>query len=458
MPDEQPLSNDDLNAVLNGVLEAYWRAVQTAATREPVRIDLDGPPAPDGRRRLLPGVARIAGASGPDELIELRPHCDADTLVLCDRVNADLLAARPDHPLGGTEIVDTLAPLLAGELNEHDPALARTYPGAEQAVPTYVHFGQQSADELARMAMGEGWMAAHDPAEGRRQADRDAALEGPEAPPPPDARRDRAALAAWLERRGLRHAERIAHEMASPGFRLVRHADGQPRPRTRIGGPGALPPGVAWPTTGPRHRPLDLLAIVDLAELEPTVPGGAPMPHAGCLLFYADLGPEQPASGDAPHTYGWFGEPTPNEEGAGARVLWVEPGDDPVEAAAPRRPESRALALPSYRVARQELVLFDTDPIGVSLGFDDHLQYRPLEDASFALRSDGSPGWVRTDWVLGGAVNVDALGEAGVPNPALLLRLDSVDLQDAGSIEFRIPFDALARGDWAQAFAVGESA
>lgn len=129
----------------------------------------------------------------------------------------------------------------------------------------------------------------------------------------------RAALARALSERGVAdRAIGLVLDRTRPGIALTGTRD--PR-RTRIGGPGVLPPGAAWPGRWAecfdgvtRFLHLALLAVIDFSEL-PHVP---PLPPDGTLVLYHDL-----------ETHG-FGQPF-----SGTRALYVPKGEPLVEAPEP---------------------------------------------------------------------------------------------------------------------------
>jgi hypothetical protein len=125
------------------------------------------------------------------------------------------------------------------------------------------------------------------------------------APPPGDPLTDRAALAALLVARGVAEiqATTLADE-AEVVLDLVSPPPGAPAPRSRLGGPALLPPGVAWP------EGRTFLAGLDLHELR-----ADGLPHAGWLLVFSAM--------------------EPGDVTAGVVVLGVAPGEEPVPAQGP---------------------------------------------------------------------------------------------------------------------------
>lgn len=467
-----------------GVGGAVRAAVEAAGVERPFVVKYRLSPRDEGPEMPLPGFVRIGSErfrdrmrtfssvdgealdrlvtgeeSGEVALVELAGHCDSETLRACREVNTAIALWRdfddPDKQRA-LAALDALAARLAGELNGEagfagiaDPFLVVV----EVADPL-------GGDGLlrARRALGparvERFVASLASAVEAAQA-ADVDLAG--------ARQDRDVLAGWLRARGLgEHARTIAHEAARPAFRLTRDGEGS-RPGSRIGGTGLLPPGAPWPRTA-AGRPLSFLAGVDLGELPHVLAGTEVLPEAGWLLFFADLNDE----GEA---LGFIGEPTLNEEGADARVLWLAPGSDPVEAEPPADlPRESHVRLPERRVtARFQLTLEDSEGSGESLGLD-ATESVAYDEIACALRgdepsddddSDWEAGdweagdWEAGDWVLGAVTGVQGLPpEAGT---VLLLHLGSIEFSDAGAIQFRIPEAALEARDWSQICAEGDS-
>src|SRR4051794_16017976 len=100
-------------------------------------------------------------------------------------------------------------------------------------------------------------------------------------------------------------------------------------------------------------RPLSFLAVVDLTELPPST-----LPDAGFLLFYADL--------DNDEARGLI-EPVGNDAGSPARVLYVDPADEPLPATEP--PGSIALSERPV-TAVEQLTLPDDYEVEERLGLD----------------------------------------------------------------------------------------
>lgn len=261
---------------------------------------------------------------------------------------------------------------------------------------------------------------------------------GRDQPSPELAKRaltSRDALQELLVNLGLAaHAERLAHQIAEVGLLLQASEDG----RSRLGGPPLLAPGMDWPTEE-NGRPLSFLAAFDLAEMPP----GDGRPEKGWWLFFADLGEDD---------RGWgFFEPTRNVEGARARVFHTAPTEDPLEAEPPPAVASGYARLRDRRVHFNPVL---TLPIGydaaVSLGLDPY-ESRAYEAVHQALAAALGPGAGPGHWVGGHATG--AQGEQPAEDTALMLHMSEdtslgFSFLDAGTIQFRIPRDALARGDY----------
>ena len=365
--------------------------------------------------------------SGLVARVDVSGFCDPDTLRACREINTALSRDfdDPDQQRARTAL-GALGARLAGELNREG-----RYPGVADPFLVLVEVGDPYTDtdgiERARSAIG------------RERVERFvASLATQVAAPatPVDAvRHDRKALAAWLTQRGLaEHADRIA-QTAQHSLRLVPAGDAN----TRLGGPGLLPAGADWPRTS-AGRPLAFLAALDLAEL----PTEGRLPDAGWLLFFADLD-------DQGEALGFIGEPTPNAPGADAQVLWTA---EPPAAAEPPAdlPDEPHIRSGELRVApRPQLTLEDGYESGEALGLDP-AQAQAYDEIAETLR-DFDEG---DDWVLGAVTGVQ--GHSPEEGTVLLLHLASIEFQDAGTIQFRIPEEALAARDWSQICAEGDSA
>lgn len=300
----------------------------------------------------------------------------------------------------------------------------------------------------------------------------------------------RSALQAELLAAGLPGAvaRRVAFDVAERGLRLVPGTDAQ---RSRLGGPGLLPPGEPWPRAD-GDRPLSFLAGLDLAE----APDAAPLPSAGWLLFFADLGDDDG---------GGLIEPTVCGPGAKARVLFVAAGAEPAAVQPPPGLEDvlrerrvafvPQLTLPDGYESAREIGLTDEaaetydevagrlrlgpdaeadvdedlDDDGEDAGWETLVALREQvgDDARLGElltewpedRSGEPPGL--DHWVLGAVTGVQ--GHPAEADTVLLLHVSNDwDLQfeflDGGAIQFRIPRDALAARDWARVVAEPGSA
>ena len=360
--------------------------------------------------------------------VELSAFCDPDTLRACREIDTALSRSRDFHhpdQLRARTALGALGARLAGELNREG-----RYPGVADPFLVLVEIGDPyntDGIERARSAIG------------RERVERFVASLATQvaatATPVDAVRHDRKALAAWLTERGLaEHADRIA-QAAQHSLRLVPAADAN----TRLGGPGLLPARAEWPRTS-AGRPLAFLAGLDLAEL----PSEGRLPDAGWLLFFADLD-------DQGEALGFIGEPTPNEPGADAQVLWTA---EPPAAAEPPAdlPDEPHIRSGELRAApRPQLTLEDGYDSGEELGLDP-AQAQAYDEIAESLRDFGE----EDDWVLGAVTGVQ--GHAPEAGSVLLLHLASIEFQDAGTIQFRIPEEALAVRDWSQICAEGDSA
>ncbi|WP_232662929.1 DUF1963 domain-containing protein [Pseudonocardia sp. TRM90224] len=262
---------------------------------------------------------------------------------------------------------------------------------------------------------------------------------------------NRADLAEHLRLHGLgEHADRLAHEVATIGLLLEPGGSGL----SRIGGLPLLPPDVAWPRTSD-DRPLSFLAALDLAEIGPLL--GPQWPTSGVLMFYADIDPE--------HIEDLLSG-VPNADGAEARVFATDtptPVDVPSTLVERERFLDVTLVLDERVVLpRTALSLPDGYEIWHRLGFpEDHDgRYDEALEAMVSSRS-GAPD-APEHWVGGHAAGV----QVNQPDPAdtiLLLRLASdsdirFDFLDGGTIQFRIPEEALGRSDWSAVVGMADSA
>jgi hypothetical protein len=371
--------------------------------------------------------------------LDVAARLDADALRACAELEGALgLYADPAEQTRAEPVVAELCDRLTVRLGERD-----RFSGATADFLPLVAFGERyspdrvgAALERAERNLGrervKPFLAAmRSQAPARRGADVDLARR---------ALVDRHALEELAGTLGLgAHATRLAHQVAEVGF-LLRTSDSG-KSGSRLGGPALLPPGVAWPT-GPRDRPLSFLAAIDLSEL----PVRAGWPTAGWWLFFAELGEDDE---------GWgFFEPERNVEGARARLLHVPPADEPVETDPPSSLAEDGLLL-RHRSIRFDalLTLPDSYDAPESLGLDP-FEARAYEALQAALwDAVGDPSWKGgRHWVAGHVTG--AQGEPPEEGTELLLHLANDDdlglsFLDAGTIQFRAPADALARGDYA---------
>ncbi len=391
-------------------------------------------PNPEAAVELLDEAKPPHGA-----MFELAEHLGDDAAEACREIHAALnpLTSWPHSEAEQREreraskVLGELGRELAARLNR------RVWPGTAEPFLVLVDIGEQYADvdpyALAAQAVGAGRVAAF---KASVQPARKALT------PPTEARRDAGALEALLVERGLTaQANRLAHQVAQLGLRL--RASG--RARSRLGGPALLPPGAAWPHAV-EDRPLTFLAGIDLSEL----PERGPLPEGGWLLFFADLDNED---GDG------LVDEADNGLGGAIRVLALPAGTEPVPAT---QPAVRGDVLRDRPVAFEaQLTLPDGYDAAGGLGLD------PAEDEAYSavvswLRY-GDEGWsydVADHWVLGAVTGHQ--GHTPEANTVLLLHLASDEalgfqFLDAGDIQFRIPADALAVGDWTAARARADS-
>ena len=466
-----------VDVLAGGLGDAVRAALAAAGVERPFVVEhAPGPLAEGSSPLLLPGSVLIGSERFRDRMrrfsadhgqalrllwkgepadgavrVELATHCDAGTLSACREVGGVLALGRdPDGPecVRARSALDAVAARLTVELNG-----AHGVGSTAEPFLVLVDAGDPYAERdplgRARRVLGarrvEQFVASL------------ASVVGDEAALRHEAARDRDALERWLRARGLGGppAKRIAHDVARSGIRLATADD---RARSRIGGPGLLAPGAVWPQSC-EGSPLSCLAALDLGELEPA--GVEGLPHAGWLLFFADLDE-------------LTGEPTINDEDALARVLWVEAGARPVAAAPPAaRGDEWRHQIAERRVrGLAQLTLADGMRSGEELGLDlfESVAYDEIAYAlRFGLPVTGDPGaWdeiggpgrgplqaLDDDWLLGDVSGVQ--GHDPDPGTVLLLHLSSVEFADAGSIQFRIPPQALAARDWSQIRAYGDS-
>ena len=231
----------------------------------------------------------------------------------------------------------------------------------------------------------------------------------------------RVALEAHLRAHGLdTHAHRLAHDVAQEGMLLI-PGDGP----SHFGAPALLPPGEPWPQAS-LGTPLTFLARI------------------GDLLFFAAFRYDDEEDG--------LIDEAPNTPGSPIRVFHTsdpQPADGPALASRPLtlRP---VLTLPTGHAAAKTAGL-------------DLYEAKMLEEATDALAQRLHPGeryWQDEHWFGGLATGVQ--GVAPSPGTELLLHIAwdeelGFEFADGGIIQFRVPAEALAAGDWSRVVAYGDS-
>jgi len=432
-----------------GLADAVAQAVSIAAVAEPfcVLVQSRGekplPPHVLIGSRAFRDATRAASTKDGDAVallpsgveqgtvarVDLVDHCTSDILDACREINTGLddFAARSEKDRASA-VVEELGPALAAAL------LDRDWPDAADPFLPLVDIGRYGpADTIPdatrqaaapeRLAEFERSISARRPAKRGRRPSVSRALT------------DRAALAKHLRFHGLDDdADRLAHDVAATGLLLGSAESGT----SRLGGTPLLPEGVSWPHTAD-GRPLTFLAALDTAALAPRAE--FPLPAGETLLFYADIDPEYIDD---------LLDEVPNAEGSAARVYATE---EPTTSSGPAR-------LPGERIVTPRAVL--TLPDGFEawreLGIDDTLaaSYEEAVETLRRERGDGTP----EHWVGGHARG--AQGTPPDPDTVLLLHLTAddelgFDFLDGGVIQFRIPPDALAAGDWSAVVATADS-
>ncbi|MDA0182351.1 YwqG family protein [Solirubrobacter phytolaccae] len=272
-----------------------------------------------------------------------------------------------------------------------------------------------------RLNAGAAWLAAVDPSDGTDAlrntytggADVEAFRASLSSTASPDALaaalRDRGALEALICAAGLEsHAHRLAHAVALESLVLV-PGDG----RSHLGGPALLPPGEAWPEG---HT---FLAAIDRAEV------GL---GTGWLLFFADLDELTWEEVNAP--------------GSPIRLFATDapvPADGPALTPRPVRFQPR-LTLPEWSDAGEDL---------------------GLSAAESEAWSELIGNFVEEQHRFGGYAS-GVQGERPEPGTVLLLHLDwdeelGFEYGDGGTLQFRIPEDALAAEDWSRVITMADS-
>lgn len=458
----------DLEEILtDGLTRAVQSAVAAAGVDRPFAVEVRPAGDSDPGRARLPGIVRVASERFRDALrrfssadgealrrlwkavedgsgaeVKLADHCDAETLAACREINTATAIGRGfDDPDGqrADDVMDAVARRLAVTLNR--PGAFR---GTADPFLAVVEHGARFADEhglkLARAAIGEEAVERFvkemaSTVDQRADAERVAG-----------ARQDRAELARWLTDRGLgAHAERLAHTVAVDAFRLA-VADGEAGAHSRIGGDGLLPPGVPWPRTA-AGRPLSFLAGIDLAEF-PITDRHAAGPRAGWLLFWADMD-------DQGEALGFIGEPTPNEEGADARVLWLPAGVAPEPAVPPDDlADEPHVRLPLQHVAgTPQLTLPDGWDVGQELGLGVS-EAEAYDEIAALLRygppsSDAPDAWFDEDVAIGGGDDARRPHVEGASFATFtfeIVECDPEDFDDAADNDSDVDMDDHAEG------------
>lgn len=476
-----PSAPAELEELAQGLARAILAGVEASGIERPFVVDH----RPGGVGPHLPGFVRVGSAAFRDSVrdavaedgaaVELLFEGDPDTEVatfevadFCPpeirRLAAEVSEGRvpsgdafvPD-PTGAAKFADDLADRVVHQLNQPGavPGVADAFLMLSRAGAPYRQDDLEAALRRAARMIGAGPVDAFRASIASRQATAD-------APPVSAQRQDRAVLTQALAARGIPNAEEIVRVHASPALRLVAAPDEESLPAAILHGRGLLPPGEPWPHSE-RGRALAFLAAIDCAQLRPELDGAPALPTAGWMLFFADI--DDPTGYDParwnepqPTPGGWaqgefYGEPTENVAGANARMLWVPPGIEPVVADPPGLRGTHALA-EDRRVAVEQLTLPDDYDVGARLGLSAAHANGYGEVAGSLRYEAGGDGW-HDDWVLGAATGVQ--GYESEADTVLLLHLASVEFQDGGAIQFRIPAGALAKQDWTQVVAQGDS-
>lgn len=168
------------------------------------------------------------------------------------------------------------------------------------------------------------------------------------------------------------------------------------------------------------------------------------MPESGWLLFFADLDDDPGGLVD---------------DAGRARVFAVPAGAEPVPATPPA---ALGYVLGHRPVACEaRLTLPDGYAAAAELGLDPAEGQAYDAVASWLRYGEEGWSWQRPDhWVLGAVTGVQ--GHTPEADTVLLLHLASDEalgfqFLDAGTIQFRIPTDALDAGDWTAAQALADS-
>jgi hypothetical protein len=472
-------ASEDAHQLADGLVRAILAGVEASGIEAPFVIDHRGGGG-DSDDAFLPGFVRVGSAAFRDAMraavsrdgaaveqlfkgssqtgvatFQVADFCDAETLGVVDQVNAaqslaiDLTA--PEAQRAGT-LADAAADEVVRRLNA--PGVV---PGAADSFQMMSSAGRRFADDRAgRSERVLGSRAVADFATSITSLVNPADAELRDI-----ARTDRDALARALAARGIDNADALVRAHAGAALRLEAAPDESTQPGAILHGRGLLPPGEPWPRSA-GGRALAFLAALDLSRLRPTLDGASPLPEAGWMLFYADVDDPtgyDPARWEEPQEEpeGWshgefYGEPTRNAPGANARMFFVPPGSTPIAGDPPGLRGSHGSA-EQRRTAREQLILPDGWGTGEALGLSP-AHAEAYDEIAQALRFP--PGIdAYDDFVLGALTGVQ--GEGPAPGEVLLLHLASVEFQDGGIVQFRIPAAALAEQDWAEVYAVADS-
>jgi uncharacterized protein YwqG len=384
--------------------------------------------------------------------LDLRDRLDDDGLRACRALSTALDHGSWAQNRAAAAVVDAVGDQLSAHLN------SREWPGSSDPF-------------LALVRIGDPYGGGHDPVEraldratavlGRTEVERFLASVASKAAIRNEVVSDELIARASVDRDALRdlvaagglaaHAARLAFEVAEVGL-VLDATTGEAR--SRLGGPGLLPPGCAWPHAA-GERPLSFLAGIDLSEL-PAFDRRDRFPAAGWLLFFADIDNED-ADGLIDESGNGPDDP--------ARVLWVPPDVEPVAAEPPQSLRDDLVLGHRLVKFRPVLTLPDGYDSGHSLGLDeyearayDSVVERLLDvvhHGSSEEHDDSALQW------FGGLVT-GVQGHDPEEGTVLLLQVSDdealgFNFLDAGAIQFRISADALNSGDFTRAVALADS-
>ncbi len=369
--------------------------------------------------------------------LDLSPHCDDATLRGCRELSTAISrhGLEPDSRRA-RRVVDELGDLLAELLSER----SRWPDATEDFLALVTVTGKRHEAQLESLALARAKRAA---GSDRVEAFLEAAtstLSARSVDPERAAAalHSRSELEVLLSAVGLNaDAHRLAHEIAEYGV-LARKSGASGSARSRLGGRGLLPSDTDWPCAA-GERPLSFLAGLDLAELPPSQTK-ATWPADGWLLFFADIG-------DA------FGDLVANVQGSPARTFYLPSDVDPVAATAPlAEGQDPPPSLTERRIAFESILTLPAhEGAAATVGAhpDVHVRYEGASEVLWRALDRYAPG--PRHWVRGHVCGVQ--GHPPEQDTVLLLHLDNdlaldFDFLDGGTIQFRIPVDALAVEDW----------